>query len=276
MKKINKYLYIILLLATFLILFIMYFILNSNRNLTIIESKIKDIVLLTEEVINVPISFTQDKIEQFIESKNMYKKLKEQDEKIKKYNLLKQTLLEKNKRIEELEKLLDLKNDLSDYEIINASVINRNINSFYEKITIDKGKKDGIKKDMAVISKNGLIGKIKYVEDNTSTVELITKVNSEFQISVTIEQDNESIHGLLSDFNKNNLIVNGISDVTELKKGSKVITTGFDSKFPSGILVGYVEKTEKDKFELSKKVYVKPSSSFDNIRYVSILKRRSV
>lgn len=276
MKKNDKYLIVTLLGITFLILGIIYLILNNNRNLTKIESGIKDMGIIVQKTAYIPIKFISDKIIDFSNMYGVYKNFKEQNKKLEQYELLNASLTEKNKIIEELEGLLELKNNLSDYSIINATVVNRNIGYFYDNITIDKGENDGIKKDMAVITNKGLIGKIKYVTNNTSTVQLLTTVNEEFQISVTVEQDDKSIHGLLSSFDNNQFVISGISDVVELKQGSKVITTGFGNLFPSGILVGYVDKSFNDRFDLERKVYINPSISFDSIRYVSILKRENV
>ena len=83
----------------------------------------------------------------------------------------------------------------------------------------------------------------------------------------------KNIYGLLSGYQNNKFIVSGISDNTEIENYSKVVTTGLDDIFPSGILVGYVIGDIKDNFDLEKTIYVSPSSSFSDINYVSVLKR---
>ena len=66
----------------------------------------------------------------------------------------------------------------------------------------------------------------------------------------------------------------GIADNTEIKEGDMVLTTGMGDIFPSGILVGKVSKITKDNFDLARTVEVKSDVNFDDIRYVTILKRQ--
>jgi len=247
-KKIKQKNLIIIMLGIILIsLFSLYFILR-DRKLSFIESTIKEIT-----------SFIQKPIK----SKN-----EEQ------FNLIE--IEEKNRRIKELESLLEIKNNLSEYEIINAAVINRNVGAWYQTLTIDKGSNDGIEENMAVVTNNGLIGKILNTTNNTSTVKLLVAVNETFQISVKIESGENIIYGLLSGFKNNQFIINGISENKVINESSKVLTTGLDNIFPAGILIGYVEKEVKDNFDLAKTIYVNPSNNFDDINYIAVLKRNEI
>lgn len=258
------------------IILIFIFIINilvNDRSLSSIESFIKNMTISTEKVLYMPFNYITDKIDEYKVLKKEYKKTKKILYKIKTYDLMVSKLSEKNKRIKELEEMLELKNNYSNYDIITSSVVNRSVNGFYQTLTIDKGYKDGIKKNMAVISNKGLIGKILNTTKNTSTVKLLTSVNNSSQISVLIETKEKNIYGLLSGYQNNKFIVSGISDNTEIENYSKVVTTGLDDIFPSGILVGYVIGDIKDNFDLEKTIYVSPSSSFSDINYVSVLKR---
>ena len=97
------------------------------------------------------------------------------------------------------------------------------------------------------------------------------------KISVKIEVDDKSIYGLLSYYDKKNnaYIVEGISDNTEIKNGSKVVTTGLTDAFPAGILIGEVKNVTKDRYQLAKAVEVTPSIDFDDIDIVTVLDRES-
>ena len=65
----------------------------------------------------------------------------------------------------------------------------------------------------------------------------------------------------------------GIVDNIDIPKDSLVVTTGYGNIFPSGIMVGYVDSVVTDNFDLSKIVRVKPQVDFNNISYVTIVKR---
>ena len=175
--------------------------------------------------------------------------------------------------LKELENMLEIKNNQSDYTSISATVMNRKVGAWYDNLTIDKGSKDGVEEGDAVITSYGLIGKIIKVTNYSSNVKLLTSVNENFQISVKIESETESIYGLLSNYKDDYLIISGISNNKEIPTYSKVVTTGLDNRFPSGILIGYTEKEEKDNFDLARTIYVSPAHSLDDITYVSVLKK---
>lgn len=246
MKK--KYLIILLIL---LILSILYYLIKTNRNLTKPEIIIKETILSIESLIIKPFSKT---------------------EKLCYEEILKTELEESKRKIDELENILNINNNLSDYEIINATVINRSISNWYSTLTIDKGLNQGIKNNMAVVT-NGLIGRIEKASDNYSNVKLLTSLNEQFKISVKIESDNY-IYGILDNYKNGYFRLTGLSNNKEIKENLKVETTGLDDIFPSGILIGYTSKQEKDNMNLENIIYVKSIIDLDDINYVTVLKRK--
>lgn len=182
--------------------------------------------------------------------------------------------LELQEEVNELKKLLEINNSLSDFSIVSSTVINRNTSYWNNELTINKGRKDNIKKGMAVIDSNGLIGRIEHVSFTTSIVKLITNYNSNNKISVKIwTDDNTSINKVLETDSNNNLIISGIDNNFDIKEGMKVTTSGLSDIYPSGINIGTIDKIEDDKFGISKKAYVKHSGDLNNIRFVSVLIR---
>lgn len=269
----NKYIIIGMIISIFLLLLITYFVIQDKRKLSIPEKLIKDSVLVVENIISTPLRYGETKIKYWKESKKTEQALKNQENKIKAYDRLESELTETKKRVKELENMLDIKNNQSDYTSISATVMNRKVGAWYDNLTIDKGSKDGVEEGDAVITSYGLIGKIIKVTNYSSNVKLLTSVNENFQISVKIESETESIYGLLSNYKDDYLIISGISNNKEIPTYSKVVTTGLDNRFPSGILIGYTEKEEKDNFDLARTIYVSPAHSLDDITYVSVLKK---
>jgi rod shape-determining protein mreC len=269
----NKYIIIGMIISIFLLLLITYFVIQDKRKLSIPEKLIKDSVLVVENIISTPLRYGETKIKYWKESKKTEQALKNQENKIKAYDRLESELTETKKRVKELENMLEIKNNQSDYTSISATVMNRKVGAWYNNLTIDKGSKDGVEEGDAVITSYGLIGKIIKVTNYSSNVKLLTSVNENFQISVKIESETESIYGLLSNYKDDYLIISGISNNKEIPTYSKVVTTGLDNRFPSGILIGYTEKEEKDNFDLARTIYVSPAHSLDDITYVSVLKK---
>lgn len=232
--------------------------LNLNRNYSKLEEPLKDITSLVNRIIIYPtnvVSKTEptDQTESYLIQKNVNASLE--------------------KEIQELKKMLDLNKTLTEYSKVNATVLSRNNNYWFNSITIDKGKKDGIKKDMAVITAEGLVGKISKVSQKSSEVKLLTADDITYKTSIVIRVNEKDNYAILNGYDqeKKLLKITSIDKSTEINKGDIVLTSGL-GQMPQGIYIGTVEKTEIDKYNLSKIVYVKSSQDFDDIHYVTILK----
>ncbi len=179
------------------------------------------------------------------------------------------------KEVADLEELLNLNSTFSENSYVNATVLSRNVGYWYDDIILDKGSNDSISESSAVINQDGLIGYITSVaKKRSSTVKLLTNSNIN-KISIKIEVGDSFVYGLLTGYDRdtNTFKIEGISENTGIPENARVTTTGLGDKFPSGLLIGTVEEVTLDNFELAKTVYVKPSTNFNDIHYVSVLKR---
>ena len=178
------------------------------------------------------------------------------------------------KEIQELKDTLELNKTLTEYSPVNATILSRNKSYWFNTITIDKGTSSGIKENMAVVTKNGLIGKISKVSKNSSEVKLITSDDVNFKVSISIKTNEVDNYAILNGYdNKTKLIkATGIDKTTNINVGDSVLTSGLGEFFPAGIYVGTVERLEKDKYNLSKTAYIKLSQNFNDIHYVTVLK----
>ena len=153
---------------------------------------------------------------------------------------------------------LNLENVLSDYQALlkanNLKTVNnnyilskvsyRNINDFWQYITINKGTKDNVLKKRAVVNNMGLVGIIDKVDNYSSRVMLIT--NSKINISVKINNS----YGILTAKNNTLYLENVIGDVN-VKIGDKVYTSGL-TEIPENILVGTIKEINQDDLGLQK------------------------
>ena len=179
-------------------------------------------------------------------------------------------------QISKLKSELNIEHVLTEYDYLNATVINRNSLYWYNLLTIDKGKKSGVKEGMVVMNSTGLIGKIVSVTAHSSDVKLITTNDTNNKISIVIHNGNNKLTGVVNgyDYDKGFLKVEGISNTETVAIGDMVYTSGLGGIFPSGILIGSVESITTDVYDLAKIINVKPSASFKDINYVTILKRK--
>lgn len=178
------------------------------------------------------------------------------------------------KEIKELKEALELNKTLTEYDPINSTIISRNKSYWFNTITIDKGKSSGVEKNMAVITKNGLIGKITSVSKNSSEVKLITSDDVNFKVSIAIKTNDVDNYAILNGYDKKTGLItaSGIDKTTNISKGDTVLTSGLGSMFPAGIYIGEVEDIKSDKYNLSKTVYIKTKQNFNDIHYVTVLK----
>ena len=178
------------------------------------------------------------------------------------------------KEIQELKETLELNKTLTEYKPVNATILSRNKGYWFNTITIDKGTSSGIKENMAVVTKNGLIGKISKVSKNSSEVKLITSDDINFKVSIAIKTNEVDNYAILNGYDQKKKLIKatGIDKTTEVNIGDSVLTSGLGEFFPAGIYIGTVEKIEKDKYNLSKTVYIKLSQNFNDIHYVTVLK----
>ena len=273
----KKYIILIILVVVGILVVVTTIAVKENRKLNFFEKAIKDSTTFVTGTIYKPIGFIKDKIKENDEKNKIYKQYKKLKEKADKAKVLEARIKELEGEIDNLKKSLDLNQTITDYKKINASVVNRNVGAWYNTVNINKGAKAGIKEGYAVITDKGLIGKVVSVSNFTSTVKLLSTDEVINKISVKIEVDDKSIYGLLSYYDKKNnaYIVEGISDNTEIKNGSKVVTTGLTDAFPAGILIGEVKNVTKDRYQLAKAVEVTPSIDFDDIDIVTVLDRDS-
>lgn len=255
-KKKNNWKILVFIIIS-IILFFCSLILD--RKVGLIENYLKDIAIMIEKIVIYPFTaYSEDKEEVKSESYLIQKNINSSLE----------------KEIEELKKALELNKTLTEFTPVNATILSRNKSYWFNTITIDKGKKSGIKRNMAVITKDGLIGKITKTSDFSSEVKLITSDDTNFKVSVAIRTNNIDNYAILNGYDsKNNLIkATGIDKTTEVNKGDIVLTSGLGEMFPQGIYIGTVEEIKKDKYNLSKTIYIKTYQDFNNIHYVTVLK----
>jgi rod shape-determining protein MreC len=277
-KTINKkYIILIAVFVVALVLGITNAIIMNKENLSPFEKSIKDATLAVTKILYKPVDFVKEKMKEHSEKQDLYEKYKELEKKVKETDLIQSEKEELEREVENLKKTLELNQTLSESSYLNATVVNRNLGYWYNTITIDKGSYNGVEKDMPVIVSEGLIGKVTKVTNFNSTVKLITSDDVNNKTSVKIKVGDKFVYGLLSGYDKQKrtFIVEGISDNTEIPKDSVVTTTGMGDSFPSGIVVGKVKRVTTDNFDLAKTVEVTSSVDYDDLSFVTILKRKA-
>lgn len=273
----KRYLLILIVVAIALVLTLLAASLKEDRDLNPVEKVAKDIGTVVLKVVSAPFNFVQDKLDEMAEKNNLYEKYKELQNKEDQVDSVIAQNENLQNEVNKLKETLNLNTILSDKVYLNATVVSRNIGYWYDEVIIDKGSKNGIEKGMAVVTPDGLIGQITKVSNYSSTVKLLSNENMSDKISVKIKVGDDYVYGLISmyDSKTNTYTVEGISENVDIEKGADVVTTGMGTIFPSGLMVGTAQKVTTDNFDLSKVVEVKASVNFDDLDYVTVLKRKT-
>ena len=176
-------------------------------------------------------------------------------------------LLEDAKQGQRLQALLNFQQKYI-YKTLPAEVIGTSGTEQSRVFTINKGKKDGIDRDMAVITPDGIVGKVRDVFGHTAQVLAINDQSS----GAGVIMESTRIRGILrGNAQGRPEIVDVISD-QRIKQGDKVLTAGGDEIFPRGLPVGTVDKVvndpERDGFV---DVILKPAANLDQLDEVLVI-----
>lgn len=174
------------------------------------------------------------------------------------------TVSDENRRLREL---LNFIKSLP-YTTIPAQVIGRDPSNWSNSLIIDKGLIHGIRQNKAALSTKGLAGRVVEVGRYSSKILLITDPSS--KVGVLIQKTRQG--GILVGRPDGKCKMIYISLDSEVNPGDKVITAGFGSIFPKGILVGEVVKVDKEPGRLYKYAIVKPAQDLSKLEEVLCLK----
>ncbi|MFR5485684.1 rod shape-determining protein MreC [Eubacterium sp.] len=212
-----------------------------------------------------------NKADYFNSVKKLTKKNKELESQVNELTEENSLLAQNKYELERLRDLYQLDQDYSSYEKIAANVIGKDSGNWFDIFTINKGSKDGIKKDMNVISGGGLVGIVTDVGKDYAKVRAIIDDESSVSVSFANTSDTGIVSGDLK------LMDDGVMNVTEVLKDAKVtegdmvVTSKISDKFVPGILVGYVTNIKLDSSELTQSGQINPVVDFKHIDEVLVI-----
>lgn len=185
-----------------------------------------------------------------------------------------QKLLSENTRLKEIERenqiLRQQLNLASSWQLdlTSASVIGRNPENLGQYLQIDKGIKDGIRKNMPVISSQGaLVGRIFESLNKTAFVLLITDPNS----SVAALVQESRADGLIRGEYGLGLKMEKISQDQVADKENLVISSGLSGEFPKGLIIGQIEEVKQADNQVFQEAKVRPAADFQHLEYIFVI-----
>lgn len=269
---------IFLLIGVILLVALISWTLSDRDKVSLPEQIIKDTVGLGQNIVAKPAGYVTGLINSVDDLLNTYDENKRLKSRLEEFGTLQAEVNELEVENKKLQKLLDKKTDLRVYDPIQANVIARNPDQWEEKLILNEGSSNGVKNNMAVLTSEGLVGKVVQTTSYTSEVELLSTNNTNYRVSATVSSKGKEARGLIEgyDAKRGELMLKRIDSKLKIKKGDKVTTSGLGGIFPKGILIGEVTKVTTDDFGLTKLAYVKPAADFQMIDHVIIAKRQAI
>ena len=163
---------------------------------------------------------------------------------------------------------------LSKFRLIQAKVVANSLDKPNNFITINKGTWDGVHKDMGVACGNGVVGIVYMAGIHYAVV--IPVLNSKSNISCSIQ--GRDYFGYLH-WNGGASDVADLDDVprhAKFKLGDRVVTSGYSSVFPAGVLVGKIKHVYNSEDGLSYRLQIQLSTDFGNLRDVCVIDDASI
>lgn len=203
------------------------------------------------------------------------KKLNEENEKLKneieelKYKLLEIDTLEADN--ESLREKLEIKERYNHFELIYADVTIKNYDNYNETFNINKGSNDGVKEKQTVITKDGLLGYISKVAEDSAIVTTILDPNVSVGAQIASVNKNAVVKGDFSLKNEAKLKLTYIPIDTEVSVSEVVYTSGIGEVYPKGIPIGTIEEVVNKKNEIDRYAIVKPLADINNVKSVGII-----
>lgn len=145
---------------------------------------------------------------------------------------------------------------------ITARILADSGRAFVKSLLVSSGAEDGVRKGQAVISGEGLVGRITEAGQSTARILLVTDINSRVPVLV----ENSSQHAVLAGTNGANPELTHLPVGSEIEEGARIITSGHGGLFPAGIPVGRVVISGGNP-------HVSLFSEFDRMVYVRVVDR---
>ncbi|MCD8166193.1 MAG: rod shape-determining protein MreC [Bacteroides sp.] len=186
-------------------------------------------------------------------------------------------------RISELERtLLDIGNDSAailslqeahsgDYDLFKARVIKNSISNSNNYITLDKGSTDGIRPEMGVVNGSGVVGIVYMTSSHYSVV--ISILNSKSNISCKIKGSDYFGYLQWEQGDPRYVYLRDLPRHSEFNRGDTVVTSGYSTVFPEGVMVGVVDDMTDSNDGLSYLLRVKLAADFGKLSDVRVISR---
>jgi rod shape-determining protein MreC len=177
-------------------------------------------------------------------------------------------LRESERELQQVRQLVGVRGDTGEDRFVEADVFAREPSNSQDRIAINKGRSDGVRKDMIVLTSQGsLIGIVTNALDDVAWVTLITDPSS--AISARIQESR--VEGVVVGAADGTLEMEFVDETADVKEGDVVITSAIGGRVPPGEVIGQVVEVERTAQELFQSVRVQPLADLSRLESVLVL-----
>ncbi|GAA0456846.1 rod shape-determining protein MreC [Alkalibacillus silvisoli] len=265
---------IVFLLSFILVVGLIGYSLRTEDSTSLPAQFAMDTVGFFQNIMHTPINAVVEIFDSVNDIRNVYDQNKVLKEELQDYKTLAYKVNELENENEELRAISEIDTTISDYESLNASVVARSPERWFQQVTINRGKQHGVEANMAVRTAEGMVGKVVNVSQLTSTVQLLSGFGTDHQVSAIIDGD-DSVFGLVEGYDSETeqLVFRDLTGDDEIEEGQAVVTSGLGGVFPRGILIGEISSVELDSYGLTMVAYVEPAANLHDISQVMVVDR---
>lgn len=267
-ERVKIFLKIIFIIAIFILI---NYTNGNSRKVTIFENVVTNLISLPQRFIVNAKNYTSENNEYFSNVERLQKENEELTQELKEINekLLNYENLQAENEL--LKKHIKLANLYPDYSIIVADIITASTSNWEYTYTINRGSKEGIEPNMAVIAESGLVGYIESVTSNTAKVVSILDAGNAVSARVTRTRDTVISKGSLSLAEKRQMRITNIPIGVSLIEGDKIETSGLGGIYPKGILIGKVRSFEQKSNPVENEAIIESYVDFDKLETVAVI-----
>jgi rod shape-determining protein MreC len=166
--------------------------------------------------------------------------------------------------------LLGLKAQAQGWNLLAATIIARNPDSWFDTVEIDRGRNQGVTPGMAVIVPQGVVGRVIAASASTATVMLIVDPDSAVG---AIDVRSQAAGVLLGhESAQGTLTFQLFSHHPDVMPGDVVVTSGYSQYYPRGLLLGQVVSVAPANYGLTEVAQVAPAVHFDRLQTVLVVR----
>lgn len=245
---------------------------RAQNELSVTENAVGSLVSPVQNAVNTVTLWVRDRVNEFRDRNQLRSDYEDAQLKIMELEYRVSQLEEHEQENARLRGLLQARERYAELKPIYARVIAKETGRWFDLFSINEGTLAGVQAGMAVITGDGLVGRV--YEAGLNYAKIISIIDPRSAVACLIQRtrDNGVMKGQMSGYSQDDSCnMYYIPSVNDIVPGDEVITSGLDSLYPKGLIVGTVQEVSRQSDVSDQYVVVSPAVDFERIEEVLVL-----